>query len=128
MKQYCNRCVYSGFFLFLLLFATSICAQTIYDPAPKKKDPPPPRNLKLISETPDGKGNIVRVIQYDQGMMRVTETIIAPKALPIGSTSIRISPDTMNKDSVKLVVDKTKRCLLVLYRKRVIRAYKATFG
>lgn len=117
-----------GLFTLLCLVGATICkAQTIYTP-PQKKDAPPPRNLKVISEEPDGKGNIVRVIQYDQGMMRITETTIMPKKLPIGNLTVHILPDTMNKDFVRLVVDKGKHCLMVYYRKRMIRAYKATFG
>ncbi len=129
MKQHRIRSVYSGLITILCLFAAFAGnAQTIYDATPAKKEPPPPKNLKVISEEPDGKGNIVRVIQYDQGLMRVTETIIMPKVLPVGSNNIKINPDTMIKDSVMLLVDKTKYCLQVFYRKRMIRAYKATFG
>jgi len=95
---------------------------------PNYKQLPKPKNLKVISEETDKHGNMVRVIQYDQGMMRVTETIIAPKTLPIGSTLVKFSVDTMKKEYVNLIVDKTKRCVMVKYRNRVIRAYKATFG
>lgn len=93
-----------------------------------KKTPEPIRNVKVLSEEPDGKGNIVRVIQYSQGMMKVTETTIVPRVLPIGNNSFAFRPDTMIKDSVRLVVDKQRRCLMVYYKKRMLRAYKATFG
>jgi len=60
--------------------------------------------------------------------MRITETTIVPKVLPGGNLSTNFIPDTLIKDSVRLVVDKTKHCLMVYYRKRMLRAYKATFG
>lgn len=128
MKQFRIYSVRGLFILLCMVFGfNSSSAQTIYK-APEKKEPPRPKNLKVLSETSDGKGNIVRVIQYDQGTMRVTETTITPKVLPLASTHVKFSPDTMSKDSVRLVVDKAKRCLLVYYKKRMIRAYKATFG
>jgi hypothetical protein len=121
-------CRVRGFLLLLCVVAATISsAQTIYKPVSPRKEPLLPKNLKVISEESDGKGNIIRVIQYDQGMMRVTETTIMPKVLPIGA-SVRISPDTMIKDLVRLVVNKSKHCLMVYYRQRMIRAYKATFG
>ena len=127
MKQLRISGVRGLFLLLCLVGATVGQSQTIYAPPPKK-DPPPPRNLKVIKEEPDGKGNIVRVIQYDQGYMRVTETTITPRALPVGSTYVDIDPAKMVKDSVMIVVEKAKKTVQVLYRKRLIRAYRATFG
>lgn len=127
MKQFRIGSVRGLLVLLCIMAVTAGSSQTIYKPTPKK-DPPPPRNLKVISEEPDGKGNIVRVIQYDQGYMRVTETTIMPRALPAGSANVKFIPDTLIKDSVRLVVDKAKHCLMVYYRKRMLRAYKATFG
>jgi hypothetical protein len=113
--------------LLCLVAATVSQAQTIYAP-PVKKEAPLFKNLKVLSEESDGKGNIVRVIQYDQGVMRITETTIVPKVLPIGNASVKVDPRTMNKDSVRLVVDKARHCLMVYYQRRMVRAYKATFG
>lgn len=129
MKKFHPCSVYGSLLslLFLCLIQASF-AQTIYESKALKKDPEPLRNLKVILEEPDGKGNIKRIIQYDQGMMRVTETTITPKSIPIGVSAVRIEPDTMIKDSVRLVVDKEKHTLTVVYRKRIIRAYRATFG
>jgi murein L,D-transpeptidase YafK len=86
-----------------------------------------PTNIKVIKEYSDGKGNIVREIQYNKGVMRVTETIIMPKTVGIG-TKVPISPDTMNKDSVMLLVEKGKYSVKVYYKRRMIRHYKAVFG
>lgn len=127
MKLFRTSNLFCSFLLICLFVSTISRAQTYYQP-PQKKEPPPPRNLKLISETSDGKGNIIRVIQYDQGVMRVTETTIMPRVFPVGNLSVKIDPKTINKDSVRLVVDKGKHCLMVYYKKRMIRAYKATFG
>ncbi|MBS1781624.1 MAG: L,D-transpeptidase [Bacteroidetes bacterium] len=113
------RSLFVGCFLFCVF---SDSAQ------PEEKKMPPIRNLKVLSEEPDGKGNIVRVVQYNQGMMRITETTITPKVLPFGNTNFKFRADTLVKDSVRLVVDKSKRCLMVYYRRRLIRVYKATFG
>lgn len=128
MKQHrnWNSCCGLVVLLFLLITSSSI-AQTQPTPS-KERVLPPPKNVKVLSEEPDGKGNIVRIIQYDQGMMRVTETIIMPRHIRVGGVGVPISPDTMHKDLVLLVVDKTNYSLRVLYRKRMIRAYKATFG
>ncbi len=126
----CKRCVIGGFFLVLFLFAVNLASgQVVYEPTTKKKEAPPPRNLKVLNEEPDGKGNIVRIIQYDQGSMRVTETIIMPKRPPAYVVNkIKLNPDTINKDSMLIVVDKSKYSVNVFYKKKMIRAYKATFG
>jgi len=86
-----------------------------------------PRNVTVLDEHKDGKGNIIRTIQYNQGLMRVTETIIRPEKLGVGG-KVAINPDTMNKSFVEVLVDKSHYCVYVMYRKRMIRAYKAVFG
>jgi murein L,D-transpeptidase YafK len=88
-----------------------------------------PRNVKVINEEPDGHGNIVRTVQYDQGYMRVTEQIIMPmKRIVTGTTSYRINPDTLIKDSLLIIVDKKQYAVRLYYRHRLIRVYKAVFG
>ena len=79
------------------------------DPTPQPKI----KNIKLVSEREDGKGNIIRVVQYTKGAMRITETVIKPKPIHIGSKRILIDPDTMDKKKVLLVVDKTNYTLRV---------------
>ncbi len=88
-----------------------------------------PKNLKVIKEYDDGKGHIVREIQYSQGNMRVTETIIMPKPRrhTIGFR-IEVNPDTLNTDSLWLIIDKSRYCLQVYYRNKMIRNYRAVFG
>lgn len=93
-----------------------------------QKTRPIPRNLKILREFDDGHGNKVREIQYDEGMMRVTEQIYIPKVYSGVGIRIPISPDTINKDSVVLIVDKTRYVVQVYYRRKMVRAYKAVFG
>lgn len=88
-----------------------------------------PKDAKIINEYDDGKGHIVREVQYNQGMMRVTETIIMPKR-PKSNLGLRVPilPDTMDMDSVLVFIDKSKYCVQVYYKRRMIRYYKAVFG
>lgn len=118
---------------FVLLFCFAAArAQTrppsyVPPPLPTKKEYERPRDLQVLSEEPDGKGNIVRVIQYKQGMMKVTETIIMPRK-QITGLNMAINPDTLLRDSLMVMVNKSKYNVQVYYRKRLIRSYKATFG
>jgi len=112
----------------LLCFLCLAGSVTLWAQTDVKKKAEPIRNVKVLKEEPDGKGNIVRVIQYTQGMMKITETTIVPRALPVGPVAVKFNPDTLIKDSVRLVVDKKKHCLMVYYRARMLRVYKATFG
>lgn len=91
------------------------------------KSTPAYTDLKIIDEHTDGKGNIIRTIQYKQGGNTVTETRVLR---PGGGArpQIPINPDTLQKDSVLLIVNKSKNNLQVYYRHRLIRTYKAVFG
>jgi lipoprotein-anchoring transpeptidase ErfK/SrfK len=86
-----------------------------------------PTNVRVLDEYKDGKGHIVRVVQYDVGLMRVTETIIEP-IIPIVGTIVPIRLDTAKRDSISIYISKSNYKLLVKYRGKVIRAYKAVFG
>ncbi len=88
---------------------------------------PRPTNIKVLDEYSDGRGNIVRVVQFNEGLMRVTQTIIEPKKAAIG-VFVPIRPDTLRKDSVVILIKKSDYVLQVWYRKKLIRAYKAVFG
>jgi hypothetical protein len=118
----------------ILLFIITLIAYQQVDPQIHREQPyvepkeiPRPRNVKLLDEHRDNKGDIVRVVQYDQGTMRVTETIIMPDDSH-NNLHAPIRPDTMDKSLVTLQVDKSHYCLQVFYRKRMIRSYKAVFG
>jgi murein L,D-transpeptidase YafK len=89
---------------------------------------PKPTNIKILSEEPYGKDYIKRVIRYDRGMQRVTETIYFLKNSEPVYVKFKIPETGVEKDSVKLIVDKTKRRLYVKYGSKIVRAYKATFG
>jgi len=90
-------------------------------------DLPPARNLKILEEHKEANGNIVRTVQYDQGKNRIVETVIVHPKPPI-NLHIPINPDTVNKDSVLLVVNKSLYNVEVYYRRKMIRFYKAVFG
>ncbi len=84
-----------------------------------------PRDLKVIEEHKDAAGNIVRTIQYTQSGARVTETRIIR---PFQGLNAPINPDTLNRDSLMVVVSKSRFLLDVYYRKKKIRSYKVVFG
>lgn len=86
-----------------------------------------PTNLKLLDEYKDGKGNIVRIVQFDEGLMRVTQTIIEPIRPTLG-INVPIRMDTVRKDSLSIHISKSSYMLLVRYRGKTIRSYKAVFG
>ncbi|RYD53391.1 MAG: hypothetical protein EOP52_04460 [Sphingobacteriales bacterium] len=85
------------------------------------------RNFKVLEEFPDGKGNIVRKVQYDEGIMRVRQTIIMPIPVKMGQL-VKVNTDTLKKDKVMLLIDKSDYSVQVYYNKRAIRNYKAVFG
>jgi murein L,D-transpeptidase YafK len=59
--------------------------------------------------------------------MRVRQTIVMPKPTKM-NLSVAINPDTMHKDKVLLLVDKSDYSVMVYYNQRAIRAYRAVFG
>lgn len=86
-----------------------------------------PKDVKVVREYEDGKGNIIRELQYKQGSMIVTETVIMPKPVKIGA-GMPIRPDTLNRDSLIIYVDKSHYELKLFYKRRLIRRYRAVFG
>ena len=70
---------------------------------------------------------MVRVIRYDQGNMRITETIIKP-IQPVLNLKRPIKGDTLIKDSVLLMVSKSRYRVDVYYKSHMIRSYNAVFG
>ncbi len=94
----------------------------------KNTDPPAipkPTNYKVLDEHKDRDGNVVRTIQYDQGNKHIREVQIVKNILNL---HVPINADTMNKDSVLIVVNKSNYVVEVYYRRKMIRAYKAVFG
>jgi hypothetical protein len=85
----------------------------------------PRTNYKVLEEHKDKEGNIIRTVQFDQGRARYTETQLI-KITP--NLHLPINADTVNKDSILLVVNKSHYILEVYYRRRKIREYKAVFG
>jgi len=84
-----------------------------------------PANVKVLSETKDKTGNVTRTIQYDLNGKKITEIEIIPNNIGL---HVPINPDTINRDSLLVVVNKSKFDLEVYYRKKIIRCYKAVFG
>lgn len=86
-----------------------------------------PKNIKLIREYVDKNGTTVREVQYTQGMARVTETIFIPRSQITGIFR-PIRPDTLVRDSLMILVDKSHYSVKLYYKRRMIRSYKAVFG
>jgi murein L,D-transpeptidase YafK len=84
-----------------------------------------PTDVKILNERKDKDGNIIRTIQYYQGSQRVTETRIIR---PFVNLNAPINPDTLNNDSLMVIINKSRFVLDVYYRKRKIRSYKVVFG
>jgi murein L,D-transpeptidase YafK len=95
--------------------------------AAESKELPPPRDVKILDEHKDAKGNTIRKIEYRQGNLSITETVIIPSDA-IFNVRHPINADTLDKDSVVLIVNKSKYNLEVFYKRRKIRSYKAVFG
>ena len=68
---------------------------------------------------------MVRTIQYYQGGNRITETQMVVPPLNLHAP---INPDTLNQDSLVLVVNKSRFAVYLMYRRKTIRYYKAVFG
>ena len=121
--------VFASVFGALILFAMPAAhAQKEWTPTPSQPPAPPKiKNLKVLEEYYDGKGNVVRKVRYEQGLMLVTETIIAPKPVKWGD-AVAIRPDTLRPEHLRIVVDKSDYTVHVVYRGRPIRLYRAVFG
>lgn len=125
--KFCHFFVAAGIILInLVLYSTIAPAQP-----PKEKVPASGekevRDLKVIEEKKDRHGNIVRTVQYYEGNLKVTETVILPPFPSLGER-IKIDPDTLNPDSILVYVDKSQYLVAVLYKRRRIRQYRAVFG
>ncbi len=84
-----------------------------------------PRDIKVLEEHKDRNGDLVRTLQYYLGDQRITETTTIPSYERMHTP---INPDTLNKDSLLVVVNKSKYNLDLFYRRKKIRSYKAVFG
>jgi murein L,D-transpeptidase YafK len=87
----------------------------------------PIKNFQVISEYSDGKGNIVRVVQYTQGSIRVKETTITPKRLSAGEMK-NVDLSKLSPDSLHLVYRKQLKELSVYYKGKLVKAYRAVSG
>jgi len=126
MMQYRKGSIYRGSYIITSLLAMLFIAGRVSAQEPNKFNQP--RNVRIINEEPDGKGNIVRTIQFEEGYMKVTQQIIMPNKRLVTFNPYTINPDTLIKDSLLIVVDKQRYNLRLYYRHRLIRSYKAVFG
>ena len=114
--------------MFCMLFSVAHSQGQTRTPQKSYKDvvpPPIPQNVKVLSETRDKNGNLIKTIQYTLNGKKVTEIQKMPANISI---KVPINPDTMNKDSVLVLVNKSQFRLEVYYRRKIIRSYKAVFG
>jgi lipoprotein-anchoring transpeptidase ErfK/SrfK len=81
-------------------------------------------SYRVISSTVDADGNKVEVIEK-----RVNGYVIKQTIRSSGQKLNKlINPDTINKDSTKIVIDKTKYKLLVYYKGKYLTSYRCVFG
>lgn len=109
--------------LFCLASNAQVKAKT--EKAPKSDGILRPRDLKVLEEHKDKNGDLVRTIQYYLGNQRITETTTIPS---YERMHVPINPDTLNKDSLLVIVNKSKYSLDLYYKRKKIRSYKAVFG
>jgi lipoprotein-anchoring transpeptidase ErfK/SrfK len=93
-------------------------------PTPVKKEV---RDLRVLQEKKDQHGNTIRTIQYFDGNIKVTETVVLPPFPGLGERK-KINVDTLNHDSMMVFVDKTNYLVALIYRRKRIRQYRAVFG
>ncbi len=117
----CKTAFFSSRDIVCLLVAL-LCMAGAYGQA---KSTEQPREMKILEEHKDASGNIVRTIQYYQGNARVTETRIIN---PFKSLTAPIDPDTLDKEHLMLVINKSKYVMDLYYRKKKVRSYKVVFG
>lgn len=84
-------------------------------------------NYRVISEKKDKQGRTIRKVQFTKGNALVTQTLILPPSPGLG-VKIPIDPDTLNRDSMMVYIDKTNYLVALIYKRKRIRQYKAVFG
>jgi L,D-peptidoglycan transpeptidase YkuD (ErfK/YbiS/YcfS/YnhG family) len=106
---------------------SAVRAQSTHTPAVRTVTAQPiPVDARILKEVPDGKGNILRTYQYTSGQRTITETRLIP-----GENygyRVPLNPDTLNRDSLMVLVTKTRYKVEVYYRKNLVRVYKAVCG
>ena len=93
--------------LALVLSCTCLHSTAQNVKAAESKELPPPRDVKILDEHKDAKGNTIRKIEYRQGNLSITETVIIPSDA-IFNVRHPINADTLDKDSVVIIVNKSK--------------------
>lgn len=122
MKYFFLRTIVVLLFLGTCPLAGPLFAQNAQSPSNKNV-----RDLKILEEKKDRHGNIIRTVQYYDGNLKVTETVILPPFPALGERK-KINMDTLNKDSLLIYVDKSQYLVALLYCRKRIRQYRAVFG
>lgn len=85
------------------------------------------KEVKVLKETKDSRGYTIREVQYKERGFLVTKTIVFPP-FPGLDERIPVKVDTLKRDSLMVLVDKTNYLVAVIYRRQRIRQYRAGFG
>jgi murein L,D-transpeptidase YafK len=119
-KDYCTMKYLNTLLIVLMVFlhGTDIWAQ---------QEAATPQAVKVLEEKTDENGYIVRKIQYIEKGMKVTKTTISPPA-PSFKDRKPFNLDTMDSDSLMVLVEKSKYLVAIIYKKKRIRQYRAVFG
>jgi lipoprotein-anchoring transpeptidase ErfK/SrfK len=114
-------------FSLLVLLISGIGWAQSQQTKPASKPTEEPKDVTVVEEKTDKDGYIYRTIKYKEGNIVVTQTLVIP---PFPGLKDRkpINVDTMNMDSVMVLVDKTNYLIAVLYKRKRIRQYRAVFG
>lgn len=84
------------------------------------------KNFKIEKEYKDpATGQWMQVVSYEDGPVKVTQTLILP---PKPGEREPINHDTLNLDSVLVVVEKEKYITAIIYKRKRIRQYRSVFG
>lgn len=126
---------------FLIGIVFAICIMQVSVTAQALQKGKPASNTKVKQSTPkvagppasflkdtiykDGNGKWVREAQYMEGGK--INTIVSYLPPPVGEFP-KVNVDTMNLDSIVVVVEKEYNLMYLLYKRKRIRQYRAVFG
>lgn len=84
-------------------------------------------DFKVIKEEVGKDGFLYREVQFRQGGFIVTQIVVSPPMPKVGDRK-PINPDTLDRDSMMILVEKSQFLVAVLHKKKRIRQYRAVFG
>lgn len=110
-----------------LIFSFLCLVLMVSSPVARAQEDKEKRDFKIVSEVKDRHGNTIRKVQYFEGKIKVTQEIIMPP-FPGLKERPKIDPDTLNRDSVLVLVEKSNYLVAIVYKRKRIRQYRAVFG